>query len=168
MKRKSPLKRYTPLKRGTKRIPARSKARASVDRVYAELRRAYLEEHPLCQATIFEHGLEEASAIVAYQIKDCPGDFIRYAGHTIPRATEIHHRNKSNGRRKIDERFWLAVCLEMHERIEENKRWARGFGLLLPINADPEGRAAGVQHPTTPGLLAAAHDEASNTPPVDL
>lgn len=31
----------------------------------------------------------------------------------------------------LDENFWLAVCRANHERIENNKTWAREQGFLL-------------------------------------
>jgi hypothetical protein len=48
-----------------------------------------------------------------------------------PRATEIHHMNKRRGKMLLDESFWLAVCRKNHERIEQNKKWAREQGFLL-------------------------------------
>ena len=175
--RKSRLKRRTPLARGKTRIPARSAKKAVEDREYTKRRRAYLEAHPLCQATIFEFGLDEADVVDAYRqlvsrcaIEGYAVESYTYGGRRlhIPIASEIHHRNKSNGPRRNDERFWLSVCREMHDRIETNLAWARGRGLLLPINADRDGVAGGIRYPTTPELLAAAADKAENTPPADF
>lgn len=177
MTRKTPLRRRTPLARGKTRISARSAKKAVEDREYTKRRRAYLEAHPLCQATIFELGLDEKDVVDTYRelISRCPTEGYVVESYIygkrryyIPFASQIHHRNKSNGSRKNDERFWLAVSREMHERIEEHKAWARGRGLLLPINADRDGVAGGIRYPTTPELLAAAHEEAQNTPPADF
>ncbi len=48
-----------------------------------------------------------------------------------PRSTEIHHTNKRRGEMLNDETHWLAVCRANHERIENDKAWARRAGFLL-------------------------------------
>lgn len=51
----------------------------------------------------------------------------------VPAATEIHHTRKPKATYLNDERTWLAVCREMHEKIEQNKSWARERGYLQNI-----------------------------------
>jgi hypothetical protein len=62
---------------------------------------------------------------------------------TVPRATQIHHRNKKHGKRLVDVRWFLAVSAAEHDWIEANKSQARELGLLLPVQADPDGRWGG-------------------------
>lgn len=175
--RKSPLKRRTPLARGNKplrrtRLRNRSPKKAIEDRVYTRKRAAYLAAHPLCQAMIAENNLFEDKVLDAFLagggvslLKKGHGVFI-FNGIEILTASEIHHRNKSNGRRRNDERFWLSISREMHDKIESSKDWARGRGLLLPINATPDGFAGDRQHLTTPALLELRAGEKG--PPVNF
>ena len=123
-----------------------SKVRARQRRAYGEARKRYLAEHPYCQITIFLHSLDEA-------------DTIKNGGHSskgiiIPKATQIHHRNKCNGPRLLDERWWISSCDDEHWHVENHKDWARQNGLLVPIQADPDGRwGAGNQALQTSDLL---------------
>lgn len=52
-------------------------------------------------------------------------------GLGAPAATEIHHVAKRRGKMLLDENHWLAVCRANHERIENDKAWARREGFLL-------------------------------------
>jgi hypothetical protein len=107
-----------------KRTPIRkvSVKRNAQLREYSKLRLAFLQEHPYCQATILLNNLDEALVIAR-------------SGYisptlTVPFATEVHHRNKRFGKRLNDTTHWLAVCRELHTRIENEKQWARANGLL--------------------------------------
>jgi hypothetical protein len=64
---------------------------------------------------------------------------IEFRGITIPLATEIHHRNRSNGKRYVDDRFFMSACRAAHAWAESNPITARAIGILLSINARPDG-----------------------------
>jgi hypothetical protein len=82
------------------------------------------------------------------------GFLIAVSVEKIPIATQIHHRNKGRGARLLDERWWMAISSEIHDRIEGNKDWARKIGLLLSLEADADGRLPdGSVCPTTDELL---------------
>jgi hypothetical protein len=113
-----------------------SKKRERQLREYSTRRERYLAEHPVCEVWLREKGWHPSPRM--------PGYFVRservtdhFSGETLidkfgaPRSTEIHHTNKRRGEMLNDERFWLAVCRENHERIEGNKAWARREGFLL-------------------------------------
>lgn len=138
MKRNIPLRRHTSIKRGG-RLRSRSTKHAALDRDYTRRKAAYLAAHPFCQIFIARHELDEEHVIRN-------GGTITAAGPngpvaiTVPRSDQIHHRNKRTGDRKNDERWWLAACFEEHEWVERHKDVARALGLLLPIQADEDGR----------------------------
>lgn len=51
----------------------------------------------------------------------------------VTRATEtIHHTRGRAGALLLDERFWLAVSMEGHRWIEDNKAEAKRRGWTLP------------------------------------
>ena len=108
-----------------RRISVRRLAETSL---YHYRRKQFLLAHPYCQVWLAEHGIVEAEAMRA-------GGQVRFEGpdgprSLIPLATEIHHRNKRRGADLLDQRGWLAVAREAHERIESNKAWARAQGYL--------------------------------------
>ena len=117
---------------------------------YSKARKIYLAAHPFCQIAIAHHRLREAEVIRA------DGAWLDEEGRMqqIPRATEIHHRNRRNGVRLTDERWWMAAANMNHRLVEANPAWAREEGYLLPVNADAEGRFGGNQALTTPQLMA--------------
>lgn len=88
--------------------------------------RRFLLAHPYCQIWLAEHDVAEGMAIRL-------GGVLRLAGAwvSVPRATEIHHRNKRRGANLLDERHWLAVSAAAHDEIENHKAWARTRGYLL-------------------------------------
>ena len=103
------LKR-TPLKRSTKKIPVISSKR-SVEKAVYDIRRP-----------IFLRG------------KICPV--------TGEKATEVHHMKGRKGYADdwarengitlyLDERFWLAVSIRGHKKIEANPTWAYKMGYSL-------------------------------------
>jgi hypothetical protein len=49
----------------------------------------------------------------------------------------------------------MSACREEHDWVEDHKDVARAFGLLLPIQADADGRwGAGNHGVETPALMA--------------
>lgn len=107
MTRKVPLRRKTPLRRGTsqlKRSPLRavSKKRQKENRQYTKLRAEYLEEHPVCEI--------------------CDSQ----------RADQIHHRAR-RGSNFLNADTFLALCANCHHTIETNGRWAREMGYIISL-----------------------------------
>lgn len=45
-------------------------------------------------------------------------------------STQCHHRNGRNSKNYLDETTFMALCAGCHERIENNKSWARANGYL--------------------------------------
>lgn len=92
------------------------------DRVYSDLRKWFLGEHPFCQWHIKELGFSEKEVIA-------------YEGHMnsihIPRSSEIHHTRKPRATYQNDVTTWLAVSREGHDAIEGDKKTARLKGYLL-------------------------------------
>lgn len=136
LKRRTPLRRKTPLASGGK-IERRSRVNPVSDRrkieraEYRRERLAYLALHPYCQIFIARHELSESAVLAASG---------RIDGIMVPIAKEIHHRNKADGLRLIDKRWWMAASRSGHEWVERHKDDARALGYLLPINADIDGR----------------------------
>lgn len=121
MKRSGFIQRKKPMARV-------SKKRAMDMRQYSNLRQEFLAAHPICQVWLKENGYsdDDGSGIYSdpegYQIWacECPQDYC---------STEIHHREK-RGKNYLNTATWMAVCRENHERIEQNKSWARKMGFL--------------------------------------
>lgn len=153
MMRRVPLKRGTPMPRGkpmarqTKRLPFVAKDRVAEKAKYGISKREHMIAHPYCQIWIARRGLDEALVIAN-------DGFI---GHDFvaPRATQIHHRNKSRGERLFDPRWLMSACDYEHDYVEHNRLWARAEGFLLPLEADENGITPdGTQHLTTEQLMA--------------
>jgi len=140
-----PIPRTTPRVKTKKNIRRVSKKRGIERGRYSKDRKKYLEDHPYCQAFIAQYGYDEATVIRNGGHAEC--------GHIVPPATEIHHRNKTNGRRLLDQRWWMAISYYMHRWIEANKETARRIGFLLPIQANPDGEYAGKRGMETKELL---------------
>jgi hypothetical protein len=70
---------------------------------YSPKKKSFLHSHPWCQ------------------FPDC-----------LEPATDCHHRNKRRGARLFDDHYFMAVCREHHDWIENNKKEARMKGFLLP------------------------------------
>lgn len=145
---------------------------------YWPLRRKYLKEHPLCQITMALHRIDERTALNLF----LPGPemfpfwFDRIEGdkrvaYPIPRATQIHHRNKSNGVRRNILEFWMSAARDPHRWVEDHKDEARKLGLLCPVNARPDGTMPdGSQCLPTSHLLyirSLGQDE-TQAPPVEV
>lgn len=113
--------RRTPLRRVSKK-----RKQAMVE--YRRRRLAFLSAHPYCQVWLMENGIKESDARTGGYIKD--GGFWVIP---VPASTEIHHTKKPKATYLNDESTWLAVCREMHDKIEMNKSWAREKGYLQNI-----------------------------------
>lgn len=154
IQRTPPLRRKTPLKRSgpIKRIPSITQKRRSERAKYAKLREQYLDEHPFCMVFIARNGIDEREVL-----RDYSGSVgsVFYKGKPIPRATQVHHRNKNRGPLLNDQRWWIACCAVEHDWIENNKSTARLLGFLLPIQANAEGEwGDGNKAQTTPEMMA--------------
>lgn len=140
------IPRSSPLKRSTTPIRRVSRPRRVQNQDYAKVKAEYLSTHPFCQITIARLGLDESLVIVGNGW--CEGCF-------IPRATTIHHRNKRDGDRLTDVRWFLSGCWRQHDWVEANKQLARSLGFLLPIQADKDGAwGSGNQGLHTPAFMA--------------
>lgn len=96
--------RFVPKTKEAKpRKPMRSRSlkRQKQEAEYAKLRKAFLEDHPVCQVC----GLEEAN--------------------------QIHHRLHREGKRLNDQTYWLAVGPLCHLKIHDQPAWAKQHGYLL-------------------------------------
>lgn len=141
LKRRTPLRRgASPLKRS--RLRAVSKKRAGQFREYSEKRKAYLIANPVCEVWLrLNNWRRSRTGLLGaawYERASNGGVEFAEVSATIllqnfraPASTEIHHTNKRRGEMLNDESYWLAVCRENHERIENNKSWARENGFLL-------------------------------------
>jgi hypothetical protein len=125
IKRNKPLRR-TPIRRV-------SKKRQRDMREYARLRKEFLEENPVDQIWLAEHGFKmtrdpmtgwyETVHGICYSVNELLSDL------RAPHATEVHHRAK-RGKNYLNVSTWLALGRENHERVEQNKSWARAQGFL--------------------------------------
>lgn len=95
-------------KKQPKRIPAMSAKRKKEAAIYSKKRKAFLEAHPLCQATWL----------------------IWPNRPTRPAATDTHHVKGRLTGYYLDERTWLAVSREAHNWIHSHPTEARRLGLL--------------------------------------
>jgi hypothetical protein len=161
--RKTPLRRRTPLKRGgpiLRLSPIRSvsRARARDRSMYRRDVGEYLRDHPFCQIFLARNRISEANLALNSWADLAGRRYVLVGGRTteIPRAAQIHHRNKRHGERLLDKRFWMAASAREHEWVEAHKAEARELGLLLPIQADAQGRwGDGNQALTTSELIEA-------------
>lgn len=120
--------RRTPLRRVSK------KRKAALVEYYAR-RKIFLVLHPYCQVWLAENGFKESDI---FQITGRGGvvarkDGFRCQEYSVPRSSEIHHTKKPKATYLNDETTWLAVSREMHDKIEQNKSWAREKGYLQNI-----------------------------------
>ena len=92
-----------------------SSKRSKELREYAKLRKVYLEAHPYCEVCLKENGL-------------------KYEGKPLdaPSSEDIHHVRGRWHDRLNDERYFLAVCRESHDRIHRDPAWAYERGYMLP------------------------------------
>ena len=124
----------TALLRRSKPIRKVSLKRARQLREYSARRIYFLREHPVCQVWLRENGWSQDIEHSHLWSRGFPAESVMTLKALLmngaPAATEIHHRAKRRGEMLNDERNWLAVCRHNHERIEQNKSWARANGYL--------------------------------------
>ena len=78
-----------------------SKRRAKQNREYSILRKAYIADHPQCEAC------------------------------NKRKSTEIHHKARRVGRTLCAVEYFMAVCRQCHNYIEANPAWARQHGYMV-------------------------------------
>lgn len=103
LRRKAPMKRTSILRK----TPLRkvSKKREAENQKYLRQRTIFLAKYPHCQC--------------------CISEFRKYP------STDVHHMNKRNGARLLDEDYWMAVCRGHHDWIHANPSEARRLGWLI-------------------------------------
>jgi len=84
-----------------KQIPAKSKKRAKLDEIYSKLRKIYLTDHPMCEASM--------------------------PGRCQANACDIHHK-KGRGKWYLVVSTWMAVCRDCHQWIETHPIEATEMG----------------------------------------
>lgn len=119
----SSILRRTPLRRISSR-------RLDEQAEYRIRSAAFLLAHPYCQVWLTERGIDERVAIRCSGVLDFGPGVSRVL---VPRSRTVHHRNKRRGPRLLDESEWMAVSWAAHQRIENNKAWARERGYLRPF-----------------------------------
>lgn len=68
------------------------------------------------------------------------------------RATQVHHVRGRQGSLLLDERFWLQVSAEGHDKIHRELNWARAKGFLAKWgewNVAPKASLGNGHHETT-------------------
>jgi hypothetical protein len=130
MKRTSPLRRSKPIRKV-------STKRAKQLREYSARRVYFLRENPICQVWLRENGWTHLVSGIYHKkvteslyVKKTATELLSDFHFFAPASTEVHHVAKRRGEMLNDERNWLAVCRHNHERIEQNKGWARANGYL--------------------------------------
>lgn len=107
MKRNTPIKRYTPLKRtplfrgNRKPIPRVSSRRRSENRIYSAKRKEFLAARPTCEVC------------------------------DLAPSRDVHHKAGRLGGNLNNEATWLAVCRGCHDWIHVHPSQARAQGLLV-------------------------------------
>lgn len=127
----------TALPRRSKPIRKVSTKRARQLREYSARRIYFLRENPICQVWLRENGWALIRPGIYTRmvrpftfVQKTATDLLDDPHFNAPLATEVHHVAKRRGAMLNDERHWLAVCRHNHERIEQNKSWARANGYL--------------------------------------
>lgn len=90
----------------SKPIRQRSKKKTSLDSVYTEMRKSFMEKHPMCQAKLNKCSIN---------------------------STDVHHK-KGRGPSYLDVTTWLSVCRTCHIYIEEHPKEAIELGLSIKRN----------------------------------
>ena len=154
LKRTKGIKR-TGFKAKRTRVNRVSAERRDERKEYAALRDQYLTQHPFDQIKIALCGFDEQQVIEkGANLGPWNAQGIYFEGQFIALSNQIHHRNKCHGARLNDTRWWISTGQKSHDLVENHKNWAREVGLLLPIQADAEGRwGDGNQALTTKELL---------------
>ena len=132
IQRRKPLKRKTPLFRGST-IRKMSPKRRIESRLYYVKRLDFLEAHPFCQVWLDDHGMSqtEAEHFSGCSLGDpAGGACLGKSPTTIPRSTDIHHKAGRSGENYLDETTWMAVSRQNHDKIHKHPKWARERGYL--------------------------------------
>jgi hypothetical protein len=117
----------SPIKRKTRLRPV-SKRRSADMKLYSSLRKDFLAMYPLCYVYWQEVLLQSTG--LSYE---CWSNMVREGGYENPcPASDIHHVHK-RGKNYLDTTTWMSVSRKNHERIEQNKKWARACGYLANI-----------------------------------
>ncbi len=139
----------TPVKKKPRRpLPRVTKKRAKQLREYSKEIEVFLFLNPICGVWLKENGWAKGAAPREYKrehslfprTKAVPelshwnwssatADALLYVG-ALP-SEEVHHIAKRRGAMLNEQKYWLAVSKKNHERIEQNKSWARANGFLL-------------------------------------
>jgi hypothetical protein len=85
-----------------KRIARRSKKRIAQEKIYSQLRKAFLNKE---------------------ENKVCP--------IMNTRTTTVHHKKGRLGDLLTDTRYWIALSMEGHVFVEQNVEWAKANGFSL-------------------------------------
>lgn len=141
--KRTPLKRKTPLARGTvplrrSRLAPVSDKRQAENTEYDRLRVVFLAFNPECkpcQDAERQFGSQDIAP------PECPPVFIT---RKVQPSTQVHHMGRRHGKWLLDTRFFLPCCQYHHDLIERHGDWARSRGYLLT----PEQRR--LLQPTTP------------------
>lgn len=117
--KRTPLKRKTPLKRGTKglkrtRLKPMSNALKIEHGHYLIEKALYLRDHPCCEC----HDMISEKRGLTPITRGCVS------------SRDVHHK-KGRGKLLRVQEWWLACCRMCHDYIETNKKWARSVGLIL-------------------------------------
>lgn len=156
IRRKQPMKRTGWLKKSG-RVKPITKQRSSERKEYNAEKLVYLEANPFCEIFCAVHRINVRAHLKDIFDHDATGPWKTYVEGKpvlVPRANQIHHRNKARKGRLLDKRWWMAASPGWHQWAEDNKEKAREIGILLPFQADAEGRwGADQQAITTEELL---------------
>lgn len=137
-RRKSLKRSFKPLRRTP--LARVSKKRAKEMRTYSKLRKECLEKQPICEVWLYENGwvctrhkdvFQDAlyyRSVYPAEIQVAPSWYLIEKFEAHP-ATEIHHREK-RGKNYLNVATFMCVSRQNHERIENNKSWARVMGFL--------------------------------------
>lgn len=128
-------------KKPRKRINSVSPRMAKAKRIYAKLRKKFLEDHPICQHWLAENGWTEhrpdgsgKSVHYTHPHKILPGhvrspwEMAEREG--APYSEEIHHK-RGRGKYYLDTSTWMAVRAGHDQYLHNDpKRYEKGY--MLP------------------------------------
>lgn len=125
-----------------RRTPLRriSKKRAKEGRIYATLRKSFLEEHPFCQFQLAQIGRlpEEVAIVTQWKSLGEPRYFAavttihwgKIQTVNLMRSEDVHHVHK-RGPNYLKVETWKAVSRSAHDWIHNNPGQARRLGWLV-------------------------------------
>lgn len=133
MKRKTPLKRYTALKRSGFRRSKTPKDHKTAFRRQKPLKRKPLKKISASKAKKLRNEYFPALKEWLTRPENQFCAICLTLGLTPNVATENHHRRGRAGRLLMDQRFWTPCCRSHREWPHENPRQARELGLLAEV-----------------------------------